>query len=93
MKKTFISIILVGLFISTSPAMAATKASSVTAAFKTLLNSTADAIDALEQKYESDLDSLDASLAKSTLEANNTYTVENSAASNLYLPQIATTKF
>jgi hypothetical protein len=70
------------------PASAATKAQTVTAAFKTLLNTTGDSLDALEQKYESDIDALDSALANSTIAANRTYDQEIQAASNLYAPQI-----
>lgn len=71
------------------PASAATKAQTVTAAFKTLLNTTGDSLDALEQKYESDIDALDSALANSTIAANGTYDQEIQAASNLYAPQIS----
>ncbi len=72
-----------------APASAATKAQTVTAAFKTLLNTTGDSLDALEQKYESDIDALDSALANSTIAANSTYDQEIQAASNLYAPQIS----
>lgn len=72
-----------------APASAATKAQTVTAAFKTLLNTTGDSLDALEQKYESDIDALDSALANSTIAANGTYDQEIQAASNLYAPQIS----
>lgn len=73
-----------------TPASAATKATTVSAAFKTLLNAAGDSLDALEQKYESDVDALDATLANSTIAANSTYDQEIRAASNLYVPQIST---
>jgi hypothetical protein len=72
-----------------APASAATKAQNVTAAFKTLLNTTGDSLDALEQKYESDIDALDSALANSTIAANSTYDQEIQAASNLHAPQIS----
>lgn len=72
-----------------APASAATKAQTVTTAFKTLLNTTGDSLDALEQKYESDIDALDSALANSTIAANSTYDQEIQAASNLYAPQIS----
>lgn len=72
-----------------APASAATKAQTVTAAFKTLLNTTGDSLEALEQKYESDIDALDSALANSTIAANSTYDQEIQAASNLYAPQIS----
>lgn len=72
-----------------APASAATKAQTVTTAFKNLLNTTGDSLDALEQKYESDIDALDSALANSTIAANGTYDQEIQAASNLYAPQIS----
>jgi hypothetical protein len=87
-KATVVGLVLAISLVGFSPASAATKATLVTAAFKTLLNTTGDSLDLLDQKYESDVDLLDSALTKSTLEANSTYNLENSAASNLYLPQI-----
>jgi hypothetical protein len=75
---------LVGL----TPASAATKATTVTAAFKNLLNLTGDSLDSLEQKYESDIDALDATLAATTQSADDTYNKDLLAATNLYAPQI-----
>jgi hypothetical protein len=75
---------LVGL----TPASAATKATTVTAAFKNLLNVTGDSLDSLEQKYESDIDALDATLAAATQSADDTYNKDLLAATNLYAPQI-----
>lgn len=71
------------------PASAATKAQNVTAAFKTLLNTTGDSLDALEQKYEADIDVLDATLAATTKAADATLDQELQAATALYAPQIA----
>lgn len=89
MKKSLISIFVIVFFASLSPVQAATKATTVTAAFKTLLNTTSDSLEALEQKYESDIDALDSALANSTIAANSTYDQEIQAASNLYAPQIS----
>jgi hypothetical protein len=72
-----------------TPASAASRATSVTAAFKTLLSTTVDSLDALEEKYESEIDALDASLAEATRVANSTYDSEFSAAALLYSPQIS----
>jgi hypothetical protein len=71
-----------------SPVQAATKATTVTAAFKTLLNTTSDSLEALEQKYEADIDALDANLAAATKSADDTYNQDLLAATNLYAPQI-----
>ena len=91
MRKAIALVIALAIsLVGFSPADAATKATQVTTAFKALLNTAGNSLDLLDQKYETDVDSLDAALAKETLEANSTYTIENSAASNLYLPQITT---
>lgn len=75
---------LVGL----TPASAATKAQIVTTAFKTLLNTTGESLAALEQKYETDIDALDATLAATTQSADDTYNNDLLAATNLFAPQI-----
>lgn len=72
------------------PANAAGKATVVTIAFKNLLNANSDNLDALEQKYESDIDNLDAALTSATKLADENYNQELLAATNLYAPQIAT---
>ena len=90
MRKTPALALVLALSISgLAPASAATKSQTVTAAFKTLLNTTGDSLDALEQKYQSDIDDLDSALANSTIAANTTYDQEIQAASNLYAPQIS----
>ena len=89
MKKSLISLLVLALLATTSPAHAATKATTVTAAFKTLLNTTGDSLEALELKYEADVDALDAVLAEATRLANSTYDSEFSAATLLYSPQIS----
>ena len=88
-KVPAIALVLALSFVGLTPASAATKAQTVTNAFKTLLNTTGDSLDALEQKYESDIDALDAALANSTIAANSTYDQEIQMASNLYAPQIS----
>ena len=80
-----LTIALVGI----SPASAATKATTVTAAFKNLLNATGESLDSLEQKYETDIDALDATLMAATQSADDTYNKDLLAATNLYAPQIA----
>jgi hypothetical protein len=77
------------ILIAHSPAFAATKPTLVKTAFQKLLNVTADSIDALEQKYEADVDALDVALANSTIDANTIYDQEIQAASGLYSPQIS----
>jgi hypothetical protein len=89
MKKSLITLLALVLLATTSPAHAATKATTVTAAFKTLLNTTGDSLEALELKYEADVDALDAALAEATRLANSTYDSEFSAATLLYSPQIS----
>lgn len=70
-------------------ANAATKPSIVTAAFKTLLNTATNSIDALDQKYEADVAALDIALAEATKLANSTYDSEFAAATSIYSPQIS----
>jgi hypothetical protein len=82
-----LSVALLGL--STIPANAATKPSAVTAAFKNLLSVTGDSLEQLEQKYESDIDALDATLVAATNAADSTLDQELQAATSLYAPQIA----
>ena len=89
MKKSLITLLALVLLATTSPAHAATKATTVTAAFKTLLNTTGDSLEALELKYEADIDALDAALVAATRSADNTYDQELLAATNLYAPLIA----
>ena len=72
-----------------SPTYAATKASTVTAAFKTLLNSSSTALDDLEQKYETDIDGLDTTLLSAVKAADDTYNQDLLAATNRFAPQIA----
>ena len=88
--RTRITIVLsIALFgVSVVPANAATKPSAVTAAFKNLLSVTEDSMDQLEQKYESEVDALDATLVAATKSADDTYNQDLLAATNLYAPQI-----
>ena len=88
MKKLIVSLFAVSILVTASPAYSATKATTVTAAFKTLLNTTGDSLEALEQKYEADIDTLDATLAAATKSADDTYNQDLLAATNLYAPQI-----
>jgi hypothetical protein len=90
MRKVPTLAIIFSLFLAGStPAIAATKASTVTAAFKSLLNVTGDSLDSLEQKYEMDIDALDATLVVATQSADDTYNKDLLAATNLYAPQIS----
>ena len=70
------------------PASAATKASLITATFRTLLNTTDKSLAQLESKYESDIDALDAILAVATKAADATLEQDLLAATTLYAPQI-----
>ena len=79
-----------GLVVSLSPsAQAATNPKAVTAAFNKVLSATDNSLEALELKYESDIDALDAALAAATKSADSTLDQDLLAASNLYAPQIA----
>jgi len=89
MRKVIL-VLSLGIALSfTSNAQAATSPKSVTAAFTKVLSATDNSLDALELKYESDIDALDSALASSTISANNTYDQEIQAASNLYAPLIS----
>lgn len=74
---------------SAIPANAATNPKVVTAAFKNLLSVTGDSLEQLEQKYEADIDALDATLVAATSAADSTLDQELQAATSLYAPQIA----
>jgi hypothetical protein len=71
-----------------SPATAAPKATSVTAAFKLLLSTATNSMDELDQKYESDVSALDDALNAATKAADASLAQELEAATTLYLPQI-----
>ena len=78
-----------GLVVSLAPnAQAATNPKAVTAAFTKVLSATDNSLEALELKYESDIDSLDTALASATKAANDAYDRDLLAATNLYAPQI-----
>jgi hypothetical protein len=90
MRKASVFVLLSILAIAgISPSVAATKASTVTAAFKTLLNTIGDSLDALDQKYEAEVDALDTALSSASIAANLIYDQEIQSASNLYAPQIS----
>lgn len=79
-----------GLVVSLAPsAQAATNPKAVTAAFTKVLSTTNNSLEALELKYESDIDALDSALVASTKAADDTYDQELLAATNLYAPLIA----
>jgi hypothetical protein len=86
-----VSLLLVlGISLSLTPnAQAATNPKAVTAAFTKVLSATDNSLEALELKYESDIDALDAALASSTIAASETYDSEMKAATSLYSPQIS----
>jgi len=88
-KLQALSLVLAVSLLGITPASAATKASVVTAAFKTLLNTTGNSLDELESKYEADIDALDATLSAATKAADATLDQELQAATALYAPQIA----
>jgi multidrug efflux pump subunit AcrA (membrane-fusion protein) len=90
MRNRLVIALIVGLIgLPSVPVNAATKPSVVTAAFKNLLNTTADSMDQLEQQYEADLDALDATLVAAAKSADDAYNQDLLAATNLYAPQIA----
>jgi len=91
-KKSLISILVIALFASMSPAQAATKTSTVIAAFKTFLDQTEDSLQALQEKNGADLAILASTLAKETLQANQIYDSKVNEASALYSPQISKLK-
>ena len=87
-RLTTIGLILTLPFAGLAQASAATKPSAVTATFKNLLNATVNSLDELETQYELEVDALDANLAAATKAANDLYSQELLAATNLYAPQI-----
>lgn len=87
-KVPVLALVFAFALIGLTPASAAPKATIVTAAFKNLLNATGDSLDSLEQKYEADIDALDATLTAATQSADDTYNKDLLAATNLYAPQI-----
>ena len=70
-RKTLAAFLVVLLSASyVAPTQAAPKSSMVTVAFKTLFNTTVDSMDALEQKYETDVDLLDEAFSVAMKAAN-----------------------
>jgi hypothetical protein len=70
-------LVTLGLVVILAPnAQAATNPKAVTAAFTKVLSATDNSLEALEQKYESDIDALDAALASSKITASGTYDQE-----------------
>jgi hypothetical protein len=61
----------------------------VSAAFNKVLLATSNSLEALELKYEADVDALDATLAEATKAADAVLDQELQAATALYAPQIA----
>lgn len=81
----------IGLVVGLTPsAFASTNPKTVTAAFNKVLSATDNSLEALETKYEEDIDALDATLAAATKVADATLDQELQAATALYAPQIAT---
>lgn len=79
-----------GISLSLTPnAQAATNPKAVTAAFTKVLSATDNSLEALELKYESDIDALDAALVAATKSADSTLDQDLLAATNLYAPQIS----
>ena len=68
-----------------SPATAAPKATSVTAAFKSLLSTATNSIDELDQKYESDVSALDDALSTATKAADALLKQEQDKAEKRHL--------
>jgi hypothetical protein len=79
-----------GLVVSLAPsAQAATNPKAVTAAFTKVLSATDNSLEALELKYEADVDALDAALTAATKTADATLATGIQAATDLYAPQIS----
>lgn len=87
-KVLVIALAIVLAFIGLTPANAGTKATTVTAAFKTLLSTTSESLQALELKYESDINALDLNLERATAAANAVHTEEITANAKVYGPAI-----
>ena len=91
MKRILVAVVVASLtFAGAVTAEAAPKSSVVTTAFKTLLNTTADSLESLEGKYETDVSALDDALTAATKAADLLLAQELQAATDLYTPQIAT---
>ena len=87
--RLVLAIVIALIGTSAVPANAATNPKVVTAAFKNFLSVTGDSLEQLEQKYEADIDALDATLVAATSAADSTLDQELQAATSLYAPQIA----
>jgi hypothetical protein len=88
--RKIVILLTLGLVVSLAPsAQAATNPKAVTAAFNKVLSATDNSLEALELKYESDIDALDAALVAATKSADDIYDQELLAATNLYAPLIA----
>lgn len=88
-RLSLVGLVIATLILSGTSATAATKAATVTAAFKSLLNNTAKSLDSLERKYEADVDALDFDFNEATRLANSTYDSDFATASSIFTPQIA----
>lgn len=89
MRKV-VALLSIGLVVGLTPkAFAATNPKTVTVAFTKVLTATENSLEALELKYEEDIDALDETLFNSTKAAEALYDQELLAATNLYAPQIA----
>ncbi len=73
MKKSLISILVVALIACASPVQASTKATTVMAAFKTLLNSSNNSLKSLEQKLLADTEDADGAMNELLIAAENEY--------------------
>ena len=90
MRKVSLLLVL-GISLSLTPnAQAATNPKAVTAAFTKVLSATDNSLEALELKYDSDIDLLDNTLAAAIKEADASLDRELQAASTLFAPQIQT---
>lgn len=88
MRKVSLLLVL-GITLSLTPnAQAATNPKAVTAAFTKVLSATDNSLEALELKYESDIDLLDNTLAAAIKEADTSLDRELQAATTLFAPQI-----
>lgn len=89
MRKV-VALLSIGLVVGLTPnAFAATNPKTVTVAFTKVLTATENSLEALELKYEEDIDALDETLFNSTKAAEALYDQELLTATNLYAPQIA----
>ena len=88
MRKVSLLLVL-GISLSLTPnAQAATNPKAVTAAFTKVLSATDNSLEALELKYESDIDLMDNTLAAAIKEADASLDRELQAATTLFAPQI-----